>query len=187
VPLLLCIAVTTATTYFLYVRTEQLFRASLNERMLSLASETSTHFDPAALDAITGHDSYESDAYRKIVLELQRIRKHTNALKFIYILRKTADPNTMAFVADAESLRPDVPEDINGDGKIDKGDQKTYPGDPYDVSTFPQFKNEAFLRPFVIRPYRRTKGGRICPGPRRSRTTAGPPRQPSTSWGSTWT
>ena len=149
IPLIIGLAVVAMTTYVLYTKTEQLFRWSVDQRMLALASVASTKFDPATLDKITGSGSVDTDAYQKTVRELQNIRTHANKLKFAYILRKTDDPNNMEFVADADSLHPDVPEDINGDGKIDESDQKTYPGDPYDVSSFPEFKRDAFVKPFV--------------------------------------
>lgn len=82
-------------------------------------------------------------------MELQRIRRHTRKLKYIYILRKTNDPNTLEFVADADSLTPDIPVDLNEDGTIDDSDALTYPGDPYDISEFPEFKRDAFVEPFV--------------------------------------
>lgn len=146
---MLCLAFTSVTTYLLYAKTEQLFRWSVDERMLSVASVASTKFDPDELDKIQGSESVDSDVYRKTVLELQRIRRHTRKLKYIYIMRKTDDSNTLEFVADADSLQPDVPEDINGDGEIDDTDEKTYPGDPYDISEFPEFKKDAFVQPFV--------------------------------------
>ncbi|MDD5750915.1 MAG: HAMP domain-containing sensor histidine kinase [Candidatus Peribacteraceae bacterium] len=149
VPLIVGLVIVATTTYILYTKTEQLFRWSVDQRMLALASVASTQFNPDELDKITKHDSYKTDAYQKIVQELMNIRNHADKLKFAYILRKTNDPNNMEFVTDADSLHPDVPEDINGDGIIDESDQKTYPGDPYDVSSFPEFKRDAFVKPFV--------------------------------------
>lgn len=141
--------VTAVTTSLLYAKTQQLFRWSIDERMLAVASVAATKFDPDTLDRIGGPESVGSDAYEQAVRELQRIRRHTPRLRFIYILRKTDDPDTLEFVADADSLHPDVPVDLNGDGTIDESDALTYPGDPYPISSFPEFRLDAFVRPFV--------------------------------------
>jgi signal transduction histidine kinase len=87
--------------------------------------------------------------YERAVQQLGRIRAQAPNIRYAYILRGTADPNTMQFVADADSLHPDQPVDLNGDGRIDDEDALTFPGDAYDVSEFPEFRTAAFMRPFV--------------------------------------
>jgi len=71
---------------------------------MAIASVASTRFDLKTLGRIQGHDDSRPDIYRQVVLALQQIRSQTHNVKYIYILRRTADPNTMAFVADADSL-----------------------------------------------------------------------------------
>jgi signal transduction histidine kinase len=146
---LLSIAVTAAMTYVLYGAMQRVFRLGLNERLEAMAAVAALNFDAAELDRIAGRESVNTPAYRTAVLQLQRIRQLAPNVQYAYILRRTVDPNTMQFVADADSLHPDQPVDLNGDGVIDDEDALTYPGDPYDASPFPEFRAAAFSRPFV--------------------------------------
>ena len=124
-------------------------RIAIDERLMSVASVASANFDPLTLDRILGSDDASSDEYRQTVTQLRRIRSYARDVKFIYILRRTDDPNTMTFVADADSLTPDIPSELNGDSTIDEADTLTFPGDPSDVSQYPEFREAAFVRPFV--------------------------------------
>ena len=74
-----------------YTNTQRLFQWSLGEKLRSIASVAALQFTPADLDQIRAHDDWKKPIYRKVVLALQQIRRHTNRVKYIYILRKTAD------------------------------------------------------------------------------------------------
>lgn len=148
-PLLACLVLTSLTTFWLYSTTQRLFRWSIDERLIGLASVAAIQFDPAELDEIVGPQSISSPVYRDVVERLDTIRRETRKVRYAYILRQTADPLLLEFVADADSLEPDVPIDLNGDGVIDELDALVHPGDPYDVSEFPEFRAAAFVRPFV--------------------------------------
>ena len=151
VALIVCISlgVSSAMTYVLYATMQHVFRVDIDERLKSMAGIASTVFDPAALDQIEGPESVGTPAYEQAVKQLQWIRSQAANVRYAYLLRGTSDPNTMEFVADADSLHPDQRVDLNGDGVIDDEDALTYPGDPYDVSPFPEFRQAAFVRPFV--------------------------------------
>lgn len=143
------VVLTSGTTYVLYTKTQDLFRWSLDERLIALASVASTRFEPQKLDKIENAESIGSDAYKETVLKLQEIRNRTRKVRYAYILRKTDDSNTLEFVADADSLTPDVPKDLNGDGTINEDDELVHPGDPYDVSELPEFREQAFIEAYV--------------------------------------
>lgn len=147
--LVLFIIVTFGTTYVLYTKTQDLFRWSLDERLLGLASVGSTSFVPQQLDQISGPESVDSEIYKEVVLKLDQIRSRTRKVRYAYILRKTSDPNTLEFVADADSLTPDIPKDLDGDGIISEEDELNFPGDPYDVSELQEFVKESFMEPYV--------------------------------------
>ncbi len=136
-------------TYVLYGTTQRLFRASVDQRLTALASVAALQFSPAELDQITGPESVPLDVYRSVVLRLQAIRRETHKVRYAYIFRPTVDPMVFAFVADADSLDPDKKVDLNGDGVINDEDALVHPGDPYDVSGFPQFRAAAFSQAFV--------------------------------------
>ena len=143
------LGVTILVTSSLYAAMQVVFRIAIDERLMAVASVASASFEPFTLDSIVGADDVSSDGYRQTVMQLRRIRSYARDVKFIYILRRTEDPNTMVFVADADSLTPDIPVDLNGDGTINEADTLTFPGDPYDVSQYPEFRQAAFVRPFV--------------------------------------
>ena len=143
------LAVTAVITLVLYGRMQRVFRLDIDQRLMSMASIAATTFDPATLDEIKGPESVGTPAYEAAVRQLQQIRAQASDVRYAYILRRTSDPNTMQFVADADSLHPEEKIDLNGDGIIDDEDALTYPGDPYDVAPFPEFRREAFRGPFV--------------------------------------
>jgi signal transduction histidine kinase len=162
--LLASVAVTSAITFWLYATMQAVFRTGIDERLMAVASVASTSFDPATLDRILGPEDVASDVYRQIVFRLQQIRSRAHDVRYMYILRKTDDPNVMAFVADADSLTPDVLVDLNGDGVIDEADTLTHPGDPYDVSGYPEFREAAFIRPFVDPEFTHEQWGTLLAG-----------------------
>lgn len=143
------LGVTAAVTTVLYASMQRVFRAAIDERLMSMASIAATVFDPEDLEPIEGRQSVGTSAYERAVRNLQRIRSQAANVRYAYILRSTSDPNTMEFVADADSLHPDQEIDLNGDGAITDEDALAYPGDPYDVSSFPEFQQAAFSRSFV--------------------------------------
>ena len=75
--LLVTITVSCATTYWLYAAMQRVFRSALDERLMAIASVAATRFDPSALDQIQRHDDFKTDAYRRIVLELQQILRNS--------------------------------------------------------------------------------------------------------------
>ena len=133
----------------LYGTVQQLFRAGIDERLLALASMAATQFDPEELDRIGGRESVGTEEYESAVLRLQRIRRYAKNVRFAYILRRTDNPDVLEFVADADSLDPDALIDLNQDGVIDEQDALVSPGNEYDISEFPEFREAAFVRPFV--------------------------------------
>lgn len=137
------------TAWLLYSQTRSLFRFGVDDRLRTVAAVAAAKFDPAELASIRGPEAVGTPTYEAIVRRLQETRDLAEDIRFVYLLRRTEDPNTLAFVADADSLDPYAEVDLNGDGVVDDEDQLTVPGDPYDVSGFPEFRAEAFLRPFV--------------------------------------
>ncbi|MFO0945650.1 MAG: hypothetical protein U1D30_06860 [Planctomycetota bacterium] len=146
---LACLLATTLTIHLLYSTTQEQFRWGIDERLLDLASVAALEFDAARLDQIGGPESIGTEEYETTVLRLRAIRHAIPSVRYAYILRPTRDPLTFEFVADADSLDPAVPVDLNGDGNIDDGDALVWPGDPYDVEPFPEFREAAFVEPFV--------------------------------------
>lgn len=143
------ICLTLFVTFLLYRNVQSFFQESLQRRLLSIANTASAQFTRSELDVITGPESVGTFEYEKVVNELNLIREKNEHLKYIYVLRRTEDPNVFSFVADADSMDPTAVVDLNNDGVIDESDELNTPGDPYDVSEFPELRNEAFTNPTV--------------------------------------
>ena len=104
--LIIFLSLTFFVTFFLYKNIQNFFKEMLKERLLSVASTSSVLFSRNELDAIDGEKSIGTPAYENVVHKLQNIRSKNINLKYIYILRKTDDPNIFKFVADADSINP---------------------------------------------------------------------------------
>lgn len=140
---------TVGMTYVLYTTMQSVFRANLDERLESIAATAALNFNPKDLNEITGPDSVDNPAYKNAVGLLQNIRKHVPNIQYAYILRRTDRADMMEYVADADSIDPEAEIDLNQDGVINEEDALVYPTEEYDVSDFPDFAENAFLKPFV--------------------------------------
>lgn len=147
--LAISITVTLCTAFFIYYEIQNLFQISLQGKVKSIAQTAVLLFDPNELDEITGPESVGTSSFTKVTLELQKLRLKNDNLKFAYIYRKTDQSHIFHYVADADSLHPDTPIDLNGDGIIDDADALVYPGDEYDASEFPEFIKDAFNTTYV--------------------------------------
>lgn len=135
-------------TFFLYKETQKLFQERLQERLTSIAQTASIKFDATELSLISGRESIGTSMYEKIVKDLNEIRDANTDIRFIYILRKTENPNILHFVADADSINPDAEIDLNNDGVVTEDDELAAPGDEYDISEYPHLK-QAFIQSTV--------------------------------------
>lgn len=133
--ILLSLVMSLAFTFTVSGRT--LMQNELKERLRSLAATSSLLFD--ARDLAKLHTARDADlpVYEKTVLMLDAIRSQNPDIRFAYILRPTDDPTFFSFVADADSLHPSTPYDLNGDGVINNQDTQTPPGTAYDVTSTP--------------------------------------------------
>lgn len=147
--LVLAGALTVVAIIFLYRNTQDLFKKSLQDRVIAIASTAAIQFDPIILDDITNDESIGTPTYVETVKRLQKIRANNPNLKFIYIQRSTVRPEILEFVADADSMNPDIPTDLNNDGVIDESDALNRPGEEYDVSDYPDFVSIAFSENYV--------------------------------------
>lgn len=141
--------VTIFVTYVIYRNNQMISIWALQQKVIAIAATAAASFSPRELDEIGGRDSIHSSAYRDAVLKLQLIRQSNLNLKYAYILRGTKNRNIFEFVADADSLRPNRPIDLNGDGIVSKSDALSFPGDSYNQSKYPEFVSAAFIRPYV--------------------------------------
>jgi DNA-binding MarR family transcriptional regulator len=126
-----------AMTAGLYVNARSLNLLRVRSTVTAIAATGALQFPAADVDAVRTREDITKPAYARIVATLNLIRRHNPDIQYAYLMRKTDDPDTLAFVADADSLYPTRKLDLNGDGHIDDADQLVSPGDTYDVSRFP--------------------------------------------------
>lgn len=143
------ILITLMVATFTYLEISDLFKYSLQEYVKGIAQTAVLQFDPKELDKIRGKDSVNTRVYQNAVLQLLSLRYQNPTLKFIDIYRKTDEPHLFEYVADADSMHPEIPIDLNLDGIIDDQDALNYPGDIYDGSDVPNFVQNAFTKPDV--------------------------------------
>ncbi len=141
IPLVLTALVTVSVIYVLYRQSEDVFRMRLREKISSVAATAAILFDQNELNKIWGPEDLNTSEFRSVTKKLLNIREQNPDAKFIYILRKTDDPNKLTFVADADMLKPI---DWNNNGVIDEEEIPPDPGEEYDISDIPMMK-EGFV------------------------------------------
>lgn len=145
----LALVVTTGLTFALYFNTKSFFDRSIREHLQSIVRGAALQFDPRELGQLTSPADARKLVYRQVVGRLLKIKQTNPNIRFVYIQRRTDDPKTLLFVADADAIDPDRPVDYNNDGVIEDDEALSLPGDAYDVSEYPRFIQVAFRETYV--------------------------------------
>lgn len=131
------------------IQMTEMIRANLQTN----AALSALHFDADELEAIIRKGDVQDRGYLTVVSKLRDIRRSVPNARFVYILRRTSDPKTLAFVADADALSTDQELDVNNNGTVDRDEQAALPGDRYDISTDPILSGPAFISPVTTDAY----------------------------------
>ena len=145
--LIACVIIGDIITFTLYNYTQTLLKERLQERLVAIVSTTATQFNPDDVKAVRSIEDVDSDAYARLVWQLEAVRDANENLMYVYMMRRTDDPNTLEFVADAEGLIPPEDWDFNENGEIEEDEMVPMPGDPYDASPYPELREYAFSEP----------------------------------------
>lgn len=139
-----------AAGYFFFTRGQAIMEEQLKDKLRSTAAVAAMQFDAERIKRIKKGDTMvSSQDLRDTVQRLQAIRETMTNVRFAYIMRKTADPKLLEFVADADlALTPDQL-DTNKNGTVDPDEAASQPGETYDWTGFPALGNDAFLHPAV--------------------------------------
>lgn len=145
---LIVVGATVALGLLFHVRGEHMVDQQLRERLLNVVSIAAQTIDAQDVRTIIATGTEDTNAYARVVKQLKDIRAQSPHVRFSYIMRKTEDPDTLAFVADADALSTTAELDINANGMVDPDEEMAGPGDLYpginDV-----LKDRAFLTPVV--------------------------------------
>ncbi len=129
-----------------YMRAQDMMEAQLQQRLETTAAAAALFVNGDRLNEIHTPDDKTNTFFVTIVRRLKSMRELPD-VRFAYIMRKTEDPNTLAFVADADSLSTAEELDINGNGIVDPEEEASNPGDLYDISDIPALLGPAFFEP----------------------------------------
>jgi len=137
----------TLTGLFFYAPARTVMENEIRERLSGIAAAAAMQINGDILETIRGPGDMENPEFHYLVSRLQEMRSIKN-IRFVYILRATADPMVLSFVADADlALTPEeLDRNGNGDGTLDPDEEPGYPGELYDISANPALQGEAFLR-----------------------------------------
>ncbi len=132
-----------------YLRGQALMEEQLKEKLRDTAAVAVQQLDAEVIDRIHSPADMGDPGFMDMVKRLGNIRGSISAIRFVYVMRKTQDPDVLEFVADADSLATDAQLDINGNGAVEEDEEASYPGDQYDISSIPTLQNDAFAGPTV--------------------------------------
>lgn len=132
-----------------YVRGGSLMEQQVRSKLREVAAVAAQQFDGGTLELIQQKEDMEKPEFSQIVRRLQSVRAASPDIRFVYIMRRTDDANTLQFVADADSISTPDQLDHDKSGEVDTDEEASYPGDTYDISDAPALQEEAFLRPTV--------------------------------------
>lgn len=152
------------TGLVLFLRSQVIMREELRKKLLTIAAVAAAQFDGDALANIQGQGDMGAPLFQNTVARLHALREAAPDIRFTYIMRRTADPLTLTFVADADSLASFAELDENGNGRIDEAEQPSFPGDAYDISQVPALQAEAFEQPTVDQEITKDQWGAFISG-----------------------
>jgi signal transduction histidine kinase len=140
--LLVSIVVVILASRVLYHRTVDLLTLNLRERILTISITAAANIDAKDLEALRHEADWTRPEWARVVGKLHKAKYSNKDVVFMYIFRKKAGaPDSMEFVADADSIDPYANTsgdrsrfvDVNRDGVMepDGPDKLQWPGQDY--------------------------------------------------------
>lgn len=103
-------------TFGLWKHTYNLNLERVREQVIAITATAAPEFNVADLNQLHTWRDTEKPVYRKVVEQLQDIRKRNPKVRYAYIMRPTDDPYFYQFIADADALNIRSFPDSTGDG-----------------------------------------------------------------------
>lgn len=154
------------STASLQFESDEIRDISENEKRLAEIIEpiyknaTSQLNENQIVNYINDNEFLRSNSIVNVTKKMKAIREINTNIKYIYILKKTEDPNNAQFVTDSDTI---IPVDWDGNGKIDEIEISPLPGESYDISEIPAV-NQAFAAPSVMEELYNDKWGSFLSG-----------------------
>lgn len=108
--------VAAGVTYGLWRHTYNLNLERVREQVIAITATAAPEFDVADLNQLHTWQDTRKPVFRKVVEQLQDIRRRNPKVRYAYIMRPTDDPYFYQFIADADALDIRVFPDSTGDG-----------------------------------------------------------------------
>ncbi len=150
VPVVVLASASALGLYF-FTRGQAIMQEELKDHLRTTATVASHIIDPELVAAVRGEDDVGSPAFKALLNQMRHVRMSDDMILYAYIMRKTDDPNTLAFVIDADSALSQKELDKNGNGVVDEDEVPGLPGESYDVAGdgFGSLRDDAFKGPSV--------------------------------------
>lgn len=132
-----------------YQQSQSLMKSAIQDHLKTTAAVAAGQFASGELDRIGGREDLKSTQLRVIVTRLEHIKDSIPNAEYVYLMRRTPDPNVLQFIADNDTLKPTLMLDENQDGILQENEEPSWPGDPYDVTDIPALRDDAFGGPAV--------------------------------------
>lgn len=132
-----------------YQHSQNLMKSTIRESLRTAAAVAAGQFSPEDLDRIGGREDLRNQHLRTVVSRLGSLRDTIPNARYVYLMRRTSNDNVLQFIADNDTLKSTVELDANHDGVLQKNEEPSWPGDPYDVTDIPALRDEAFVGPAV--------------------------------------
>ncbi len=127
-------------TYGLYRQNIYLNTQRIREKAMSVAATGALQFISEELDQIHTKADIIKPEYSKIIKILNEIRNQNPGVRYIYIYRASDDTRYSEMVADADSINPDEPQNLNNNGIVEPFEENIPPGQKYALDQAPRMR-----------------------------------------------
>ncbi|MDD5741937.1 MAG: HAMP domain-containing sensor histidine kinase [Candidatus Peribacteraceae bacterium] len=143
----LSLTVIVSACIFFFLHSRGIIDHLVKDRLRNEAAIAALNFTDEELQSIHTQEDMQSPEFGALVWRLKDIRARTPQIRFAYIMRRTADPDMLEFVVDADALSAPAELDFNRNGVVDASEEPGLPGDAYPIADMPALRSQAFVAP----------------------------------------
>lgn len=151
------------TTWF-YLRSQAILTEEVRGQLKTFGALAAMQFSAADIQAIRGPGDTQKPVFRLLVERAERIRQHAADAAFVYVMRRTENPDELAFVIENDMLLTPAAQDTDGNGTVDEDEAVPLPGETYDIEDIPALQQDAFEGPTADAEVSRDQWGRWISG-----------------------